>query len=232
MKAPDRTATLTTLFVLGVAALPAMAQIPNGFEGYSRTGKMEVYGIGQYLSSSDVHFNGPFGGTVNAKMEDTGLGGLGLAYHFSDFFSLHGDFMFGNTSFSGNVPLENGGSTFYKQDAFIHTGRFNIDYNIINRRITPFVTAGIGYQYTEVELEHLPPVNQCWWDPWWGWICYSEHPHAWQTDFTWNAGFGIRWSITDTIIVKAMGGATWLEYDGSHGVTTQLEGVFSIGWSF
>ena len=37
------------------------------------------------------------------------------------------------------------------------TGRFNLDYNIINRRITPFVTAGIGYQYLEADLENLPP---------------------------------------------------------------------------
>ena len=233
VRLPDSAATLTTLFAAVAFALPGMAQIPNAFEGLERTGKMEIYGIGQFLSSSDLHFNGPNSQTVTAKMDDTGLGGFGLAYHFSDFFSVHGDFMFGNATFSGNVPLETGGgSVFYKQDAFIHTGRFNIDYNIINRRITPFVTAGIGYQYTEVELENLPPVNTCWWDPWWGWICYSQHPHAWQTDFTWNAGAGIRWSITDSLIVKVMGGATWLEYDGTHGITTQLEGVFSIGWSF
>jgi opacity protein-like surface antigen len=200
-------------------------------EPFSRLGRAEVYGIGQYLHSQDIDFNGPFG-TVKSKMNDTGLGGFGFAYHFSDFFSAHADFMFGGATFNTDVPLEIGGTAHVKQDAFLQTGRFNIDYNIINRRLTPFITAGIGYQYIETELSHLPPINSCWWDPWWGWICTTSHPSAWQTDFTWNAGAGVRWNITDNLIVKVMGGATWLEYGGSSSITTQIEGVFSIGWSF
>ena len=32
--------------------------------------------------------------------------------------------------------------------------------------------------------------------------------------------------------VKATGGATWLEYSGAHGITTQIEGIFAIGCTF
>ena len=222
-----------TLVMLGTTLLPAGAQIPNVTEAFSRQGKTEVYGIGQYLHSEDINFNGPFG-TVKTKMDDTGLGGFGIAYHFNDFISIHGDFMFGEANFSGDFPIEGapGSTVFIKQDAFIQTGRFNVDYNIINRRLTPFVTAGIGYQYLETELHSLPPVSYCWWDPWWGYICDVSHPYASTTDFTWNAGAGVRWNITDNLVVKAMAGATWLEYSGAHGVTSQIEGVFSIGWSF
>jgi opacity protein-like surface antigen len=217
--------------VLITTLLPAAAQIPYVTEAFSRQGKTEVYGIGQYLSSGNINFNGPFG-NVPIKMDDTGLGGFGVAYHFTDFISIHGDFMFGNATFSGDLPIQTGGTIFIKQDAFINTGRFNVDYNIINRRLTPFVTAGLGYQYLETELKNLPPVNFCWWDPWWGYICETSQPFASRTDFTWNAGAGLRWNITDNLVVKAMGGATWLEYGGAHGVTTQIEGIFSIGWSF
>jgi len=224
--------TLATLLTLTATLLPAIAQIPMITEWFPRTGRTEVYGIGQYLHSEDINFNGPVG-DIKTKMDDTGLGGFGIAYHFSDFFSIHGDFMFGSATFSGNVPLEIGGTVPFKQDTFIQTGRFNIDYNIINRRITPFVTAGIGYQYLETELNNAPPVNTCWWDPFYGgYYCYSGQPHAWQTDFTWNAGAGLRWNILDNLVVKAMAGGTWLEYSGAHGVTSQIEGIFSIGWSF
>jgi opacity protein-like surface antigen len=213
------------------AALPAMAQIPMATEAFDRLGKTEIYGIGQYLHSEDINFNGPRG-NVPVKMDDTGLGGFGIAYHFNNYLAIHADFMFGGATFSGTVPLMAGGSAAFSQDAFIQTGRFNIDYNIINRRITPFITAGIGYQYTETELTHLPPSTTCWWDPWWGYVCYSGYPYAWQTDFTWNAGAGFRWNILDNLFIKATFGATWLEYSGAHGVTTQLEGIFAIGWSF
>jgi opacity protein-like surface antigen len=223
--------SVATLLALAATLLPALAQIPMATEPLSRIGKAEFYGIGQYLHSEDITFNGP-AGDVKTHMDDTGLGGFGVAFHFSDFFSLRGDFMFGGATFNANLPTAAGGTIPVKQDAFLQTGRLNLDYNIINRRITPFLTAGIGYQYIETELENAPPVGTCWWDPWYGWVCYYSEPHAWQTDFTWNAGAGFRWNITDNLFVKAMGGATWLEYGGAKGVTTQIEGIFCIGWSF
>lgn len=220
------------LLALAGAAITASAQIPMATEGITRQGKWEVYGIGQYLNSDDINFNSPYGGHIKTKMDDTGLGGFGMGYHINDFVSLHGDLMFGGATFNANVPLRDGGTFSAKQDAFIQTGRFNIDYNIINRRITPFLTAGIGYQYTEVELQNVPPQGVWWWDPWYGWVYYYDHPHAWQTDFTWNAGGGVRWNVTDNIMVKALVGATWLEYGGSDGIVTQIEGIFSIGFSW
>jgi opacity protein-like surface antigen len=222
---------VTTLLALAAGLLPSVAQIPWVTEPFSRQQKTEVYGIGQYLHSDDINFNGPTG-EVKTKMDDTGLGGFGFAWHFSDFFSIHTDFMFGSATFSGEAPFAVGpGTRHFSQDAFIQTGRFNVDYNIINRRLTPYLTAGIGYQYLDVELENTYGTT-CWWDPWYGYVCYSGHYHAWETDFTWNAGAGIRWNITDNLFVKAEGGATWLEYSSAHGITTQIEARFAIGWTF
>ncbi len=218
------------MFALG-SLLPSLAGIPWATAHFDRQGWTEVYGIGQYLHSDDITFDSPSGDT-KIKMDDTGLGGFGIAYHFNNHFSVHGDLMFGGATFSGNVPTELGNTIHIKQDALLQTGRFNVDWNIINTRLTPFLTAGIGYQYLETELENAPPVGYCWWDPWWGWVCYYDHPYAWETDFTWNAGGGFRWNVTDHFVVKATAGATWLEYSGGHGITTQLEGIFSIGWSF
>ncbi len=220
--------SLAALLLTG-SLLPCVAQIPMATEPFSRVGKSEVYGIGQYLSSSIINFNGPQG-NVPVRMDNTGLGGFGIAYHFNDFLSVHGDFMFGGATFNADVPLALGGTAHVKNDAFLQTGRFNLDYNMINRRISPVLSAGIGYQYIETELNHGPPSY--YWDPWYGWVYYSDNPYAWQTDFTWNVAAGFRWNITDNLFIKAMGGATWLEYSGSHGVTTQIEGIFSIGWTF
>src|SRR5215472_6900947 len=99
----SRGSILATLLMFMITLLPAVAQIPNVTEAFSRQGKTEVYGIGQYLHSEDINFNGPFG-NVPVKMDDTGLGGFGIAYHFNDFISVHGDFMFGDATFSGDFP--------------------------------------------------------------------------------------------------------------------------------
>src|SRR6185295_3142165 len=158
---------------------------------FPRALKVEYYAIGQYLHSDDITFNGPTG-DVKFKMDDTGLGGFGMAFHVNDFFSVHADFMFGAATFRGDVPVKPGGMLNVEQDVFVHTGRFNVDYNIINRRLTPFLTAGLGYQYIETELTNRPQVGYCWWSPWWGYVCDYEHVHAWESDFTWNAGAGLR----------------------------------------
>jgi opacity protein-like surface antigen len=233
MRPRDQKVACVLGLLLGLPGLVStlLGQIPYATEKFERAEKTELYGIGQYLHSEDITFKGPFGDT-KFKMDDTGLGGLGVAYHFNDFLAVHADFMFGNVQFSGDAPLRSGGSFRIEQDAFITTGRFNLDYNIINRRITPFVTAGLGYQYLETELKQLPPVTTCWWDPWWGWVCASSHPYVSELYFTWNAGAGVRWNITDEIFIKAMAGATWLQYSGASGITTQLEGIFSIGVTF
>jgi len=218
----------SVLFAVAGFALAAPAQIPMAWEPFSRTAKWEVYGIGQYLHSDDIRFNGPLG-DVKVKMDDTGLGGFGLAFHFNDFLALHGDLMFGNATFSGDFPVDTGETVHVSQNTFMQTGRLNLDYNIINRRLTPFLTGGIGYQYLDTALEDLPPGSD---QDWWGWAGRHGHFYDSETDFTGNVGAGIRWNITDQLFIKATGGAQWLQYRGANGITTQIEGIFAIGWMF
>ena len=66
------------LLTLITSLLPAIAQIPWATEPFSRVGRTEIYGIGQYLHSEDINFNGPVG-DIKTKMDDTGLGGFGIA---------------------------------------------------------------------------------------------------------------------------------------------------------
>lgn len=209
----------------------APAQIPMATEPIERSAKVELYGLGQYLHSEDFEVRGPYG-DLKLEMDDTGLGGFGFAYHANPFLSVRAEFMFGGATFRSQVPTRTGGSTELEMDAFLHTGRLNLDYNIINRRLTPFLTAGIGYQYLETEIKTAPPVTVCWWDPWWGWVCDTDYPRASEWDFTWNVGAGVRWDITDSLFVKVQVGANWLQYSGSSSITTQLEGFFCIGWAF
>jgi opacity protein-like surface antigen len=200
-------------------------------ESPERAQKTEIYVIGQYLHTDDLKFEGP-SGDVTMSVDDTGLGGFGLGYHFNQFLALRGEFMFGGTSFHGDLPTELGGVIAIDQDAFIQTGRINVDYNILDRRLTPFVTAGLGYQYLETELERLPPVSYCWWDPFWGWLCTTDEPSASDTFFTWNAGVGVRWDISDQLFIKVLGGANWVDYSNTKDIVTQFEAVFSLGWRF
>jgi opacity protein-like surface antigen len=210
---------------LGASVLCTPAQIPWATEFFSRQNKFEVYGLGEYLHQDNTTFNDAYLGNVTMKMDDTGLGGFGLAYHFSDFFSVHADFMFGEATLHTQAP--DGTDVIPPQTAFLQTGRFNLDYNMINRRLTPVLTAGIGYQYLEIDNSQTYAVS----GPYGGYYV-TESSYYYETDFTWNVGAGFRWNVTDQFFIKAMGGAQWLEYNGANNVSTQLEGFFVVGWMF
>jgi hypothetical protein len=211
--------------LLTVCALPTYAQIPSATEYFSRQNKFEVYGIGEYLHSFDTTFDDQYLGKVTMKMEDTGLGGLGMAYHFNDFLSLRADFMFGPATLHTQGP--DGTAVIPPENAFLQTGRLNLDYNIINRRLTPVLTAGIGYQYLEIENQVTYAVP----GPY-GWYYTTASSYYYETDFTWNVGGGFRWNVTDQFFIKVMGGAQWLQYSGANGISTQIEGFFALGWMF
>jgi opacity protein-like surface antigen len=213
---------LSVALALGASLCCSRAQIPWATEFFPRQNKFEAYGIAQYLHQNDTTYPGLYGNNVKMTMDDTGLGGFGMAYHFNDFFSIHGDFMFGPATFHaegpGGIPIPLG------QDGFLQTGRVNLDYNIINRRLTPFITAGIGYQYLQVDQN--TPYNRYYY-----YYDYYDNYYS-ESDFTWNVGAGLRWNITDNLFIKVSGGAQWLQYQDAQDVTTQIEAFFTIGWTF
>jgi opacity protein-like surface antigen len=211
--------------LLGASVLCTQGQIPMAFEPFSRVNKLEVYGLGEYLHQDNTTFNDPYYGNVTMKMDDTGMGGVGVAYHFNDFFSVRADFMFGEATLHTQGP--DGMDIMPTQTAFLQTGRINLDYNMINRRLTPVLTAGIGYQYLEIDQSQSFSFQD-----YHGSYSVTENSYYYETDFTWNVGAGFRWNITDQFFIKAMVGPQWLEYNGANGITTQIEGFFVIGWMF
>jgi opacity protein-like surface antigen len=211
--------------ILGTSALWTQAQIPLATEPFSRMNKFEVYGLGEYLHQDNTSFSDPYLGNVTMKMDDTGLGGVGVAYHFNDFFSLRSDFMFGEATLHTLGP--NGTEVAPSQSAFLQSGRVNLDYNMINRRLTPVLTAGIGYQYLQIDNSQTYFIQ----GPHGGFYA-TDNNFYYETDFTWNVGAGFRWNVTDQFFIKVMGGAQWLQYSGANNITTQLEGFFVLGWMF
>ncbi len=216
---------LTGPFLISLACttaglLSAEGQIPYATEEFSRQNKFDVYGTGQYLHQTDAEFS-----RTKLHLGDTGLGGVGMAFHFNDFLAVHGDFMLGPANFTVHQP--DGTSYELGHDGLVQSGRFNIDYNIINRRLTPFITAGIGYQYMQVDQNFGPYYG----GHYYYYHDYYDHYYS-EVDFTWNVGAGIRWNITDNLFIKLTGGAQWLQYEDADNISTQLEAFFAIGGTF
>ena len=125
---------------------------PLGHRTFPPQNKFEVYGLGEYLHSDDTTFNDPY--YEQCDDEDgrhrPGRRGDGLSFQ---------RLLVGARAISCSARQRcirkgpDGTDIIPTQTAFLQTGRLNLDYNMINRRLTPVLTAGIGYQYLEIDSE-------------------------------------------------------------------------------
>ena len=84
-----------------------------------------------------------------------------------------------------------------------YSHQFNLTYNFSEKAFTPFVLAGVGWTKLDSNIITGPPQTGCWWDPWWGYICFSNWDTYSATKFAYNLGLGVRWDINNAIFTKA-----------------------------
>ena len=82
------------------------------------------------------------------------------------------------------------------------THQFNMTYNFSRKAFTPFVVAGIGWSKLDSNVPSGLSTG-CWWDPWWGYICFADWKTYETSQFTYNLGAGVRWDINTMLFTKA-----------------------------
>jgi opacity protein-like surface antigen len=98
---------------------------------------------------------------------------------------------------------------FQRGNAFVHEGKFNLDYNVLSSKFTPFVSVGVGYLY-------LGADDRTSFD-------------AWHFDL--NAAAGVRWDVTDHLFLKAYAGGSWANVDHPDWAAT-FQATVAAGWRF
>jgi opacity protein-like surface antigen len=125
---------------------------------------------------------------ADLKIEDTTFYAFGLGVNLNDHFNLNFDAsFFTNFDFklSQNDVLVN------HSDVDSMSMNLNLDYNILKERITPLVSAGVGFIRFDGSWDNTLFGS------------FSE------TDLTYNLGAGLRWDITDNIGFKAIYRNMW-----------------------
>ena len=83
-----------------------------------------------------------------------------------------------------------------------YTHQLNATYHFFEGPLTPFIRAGIGYSTVDSNVPDSPPQTGCWWDPWWGYICDTTWSTYDTSEFTYNAGLGVRWDINGALFLR------------------------------
>lgn len=181
-----------------------------------------------YLASQTVDADG---GTEVDVNSDVGLG-FGLGYNFDDKLALSVDVAWSSPSYDATIAsADTPPAASRRSNGELDTSNWqlNLRYNFMPGSFTPFVSGGLGWTYVDTNIADGPPGASCWWDPWYGNICYSYQETYSDWRFSYNVMAGARWDLNETVFLRAGIGKQWLDLDsGSQDFTG---GRVEIGFS-
>ena len=103
---------------------------------------------------------------------DSGSGwGFNIGYNWNAHINFQYKFTTIKPKYTAVIVPEEGDPLNLDNKLTKNSNQVNVTWNILARKITPFVQAGIGWTKLDSNILSVPPVTGCWWGPWWGYVC-------------------------------------------------------------
>jgi opacity protein-like surface antigen len=213
------------LLILSLFSVAAHAQWGNGYS--DREGRWE--------STLGLYSTGPedAAGTNGSSVDiDTGFGlGFSAAYNFTQHLAIRFDGAWSRADYDAVLNTESEGLVDINHRLTAFTGQVNGVWNVFDAALTPYLQAGFGWTYIDSNVSDGSPVTGCWWDPWWGYVCSNFYETYDETNFSWNAGVGLRYEFDSSMFIR--GGWERLNIDGGDGVDPGFDAFrLEFGWMF
>lgn len=112
------------------------------------------------------------------------------------------------------------------------TPRVVLNYNFMEGPITPYVTGAVGWTFIDTNVPNGLPQNYCWFDPWWGPVCFQEQPTKSIDDFVYNLGIGARWDFQGDYSIRFAYERHWIDFQHANSTPgfDQLKLGFSVSF--
>ena len=177
-------------------------------------------------------------GGSNIKIEDDFSLGFSVNYNFNEQLGLNTRFGWNSASYVAKLVGDTTGTPGTAPNAEFTTGgifdtggiTFDLNYNLLPRRMTPYVNAGLGWRWIDSNIASGPPTGWCWWDPWWGYVCAPVQPTYGTTAFAYNLGAGLRLDVNSQFFMRLGYNAQWLDLERlSNSPGHQIRADFGFG---
>ena len=186
----------------------------------------EVTLLTQYQTGTDLE--GEQGSTIDI---DSSVGwGFGFGWNLTEKWNFSYRFSLNKPDYSATIvpedPEDPAQTIDYKMSKSSH--QFNVTYNFLRGPVTPYIQAGVGWTKLDSNIISRPPTTGCWWDPWWGYVCATTWETYKTSEFTYNAGLGLRWDINPLIFLRGTYNRQFIKVDSGNldFDTVTLEGGF------
>lgn len=209
----SRIRIFTVLAMMALYPCAAAAQENPIIRPSDRSGDMEFSMPIIYTDSATIKGSGG----SSAEMNSDWSPGFGIGYNINEHFMINGLFTWSSRGYDATRVQENGAPSNYNGTLDSTTMSLNGTYFLLDKNITPFMSAGIGWTYLDTNIPSGPGESYCYWDPWWGYVCTSYVPTKSESEISYNAGLGIRWDITGHFTMQAGYTKMWVDISEAHG---------------
>ena len=173
--------------------------------------------------------DGDEGSTLDTD-DDFGFS-IGGGYNFSDQLATNFAFQWAGVGYDADIIQEDGGVTGINGSYDSFAVSANAVFNLTEGPLTPYVGAGIGWTWVDTNIPDGLPSTGCWWDPWWGYVCYTSYPTKTESAFSYQAVAGIRYDFYSTF-VRLNYTSQWLDF-GNFSSTPRFDVIgIDFGWMF
>jgi opacity protein-like surface antigen len=217
-----------TALAAAVVTLAVLAVAPAA-QAQDREGRWEFTLGTLYQLSTTLDVEPP-----NTAETDNDFGfEIGGAYNFTDNFAANLGLQWSGIGYDAVVFPEDSNITSISGSYDAFTLSANLVYNFTDNKLTPYIGAGIGWTWIDTNIPDGAPQTGCWWDPWWGYVCYTTYPTKTTDAFSYQATLGLRYTFdSDNTFMKLGYTSQWMDFDGT--TSTPRFDVFTLdfGWIF
>lgn len=172
-----------------------------------RSEKTEVFFMPQFITGKKLEFKND----TAVDIKDRGGFAIGLGYNFDEHFEIAGLFSYTNSSYLATIKKDDGTFADVSRDLYTSTVAVEGTYNFLKGEFTPYVSANIGFTYSDTGISTDGTPGYCYYDPWWGYVCYDNTYTS--TDLNYGASVGIRYDFQNSLYLKAGVGTQYVDYD-------------------
>ena len=192
---------------------------------YFRASQWEFSILANQSNSQSEEFEG--GAALDI---DSNVGwGFTIGYNWNARLNFQYKFTTNKPGYNATIITEEGESLSIDHKLTKNSNSINASWNILARKITPFIQGGVGWTKIDSNILSVPPTTGCWWDPWWGYVCATTWDTYSTTRFSYTLGLGVRWDISRHWYTKAMFSREWIQTDNK----LEFDNMsLDVGWRF
>lgn len=205
---------IASLLLLLFASTTVLAQYDNQRQDYEssgpRAGQFESSVLMGFQNSGEKIFDG--GAKLDVGSE---LGwGFSLGWNWTQKLNLSYRLLFTEPDYQATIVMEDEvtrQTVEHTMSKYSH--QFNLTYHFRDGAFTPLAFAGIGLASVDSNIPDGSVEGGCWWDPWWGYVCYSNWKTYTSSELAYTLGLGFRWDINTAVFTRGTYSMEFIDLD-------------------